>query len=85
MTNIYTITLTGSENIALGYVAESQEQWMNNAIHERCRLAIDEIVILCVKKCMENGIQIPITKELMVELASSEGWLNLPTGRSVLI
>ena len=40
----YTITLTETENKALGYVALNQQDWMDNAIHERCRIAIDDIV-----------------------------------------
>jgi hypothetical protein len=40
----YTITLTEAEDKALSYVALSQQDWIDNAVHERCRVAIDEIV-----------------------------------------
>jgi hypothetical protein len=43
MTQI-TITLNDAEFKALGIVALSQQEWIDNAVHERCRIAIDEIV-----------------------------------------
>ena len=39
----YTITLSEAENKALGYVAVSQNDWIQNAVKERCRIAIEEI------------------------------------------
>lgn len=78
----YTITLTDAENAALAYVAVSQQEWMDNVIHERCRLAIEEIVKITVEKCLENNIQIPGSKDEMVALAYSQGWIielaNMP-------
>jgi hypothetical protein len=72
----YTITLSEAENMALSYVAQSQEEWINNAVHERCRVAIDEIVKICVEKCLETGIQIPNTKDQMVILAFEQEWVK---------
>ena len=72
----YTITLTPAENSALGYAALSQQEWIDNAIHERCRIAIDEISKVCVEQCLETGIQIPGSKEAMVELAFDQGWVK---------
>ena len=73
----YTITLTETENKALGYIALSQQDWMDNAIHERCRIAIEDIVQLTVQKCLENNIQIPSSKDEMVELAFTQKWIEL--------
>jgi SRSO17 transposase len=39
----YTITLTDSENKALAHVAVDPQEWIDNAVKERCRLAIEEI------------------------------------------
>ena len=72
----YTITLTETENKALGYIALSQQDWMDNAIHERCRIAIDDIVQLTVQKCLENNIQIPSSKDEMVDLAFTQNWIE---------
>ena len=72
----YTVTLTEAENLALGFVAYSQDDWIQNAVHERCRVAIDEIVKICVEKCLENNIQIPGSKEDMVLLAVEQVWIK---------
>lgn len=77
----YTITLTDAENMALGYAAFSQDDWIQNAAHERCRVAIDEIVQIVVAKCLEAGIQIPGSKEAMVELAFEKGWVKTAAQR----
>lgn len=71
----YTVTLTVAEDKAFSYIAASQQDWIDNAVHERCRLAIDEIVQLTVQKCLENNIQIPGSKDEMVELAFDQGWI----------
>jgi hypothetical protein len=72
----YTITLTQAENDALAYAALSQDDWIQNAAHERCRVAIDEIVQIAVAKCLETGIQIPGSKDEMVTLAFNQGWVK---------
>ena len=72
----YTITLTVAEDKALSYVAISQQDWIDNAVHERCRVAIDEIVKICVEKCLETNTQIPGSKNDMVLLAFENGWVK---------
>jgi len=72
----YEITLTQAENDALGYTAVSQDEWIQNAVHERARIAIDEIVAITVQKCLETGTQIPGSKDEMVELAFAQGWVK---------
>jgi len=39
----YTITLTDAEKKALEYIALSVQDWIDNAVHNRARIAIDEI------------------------------------------
>jgi hypothetical protein len=72
----YTITLTSAENSALGYAAFSQQDWIDNAVHERARIAIEEIVQLTVQKCLDTSTQIPGSKEEMVTLAFAQGWVK---------
>jgi hypothetical protein len=79
----YTITLTLSENTALEYVAASQQEWIDNVIHERCRIAIDEIVALAVERCLAAGIQLPGSKDEIVLLAKNQGWLERTTGGEI--
>ena len=72
----YTITLTEAEDKALSHVALSQQDWIDNAVHERCRAAIDEIVKICVEKCLETNTQIPSSKDDMVLLAFEQEWVK---------
>jgi hypothetical protein len=77
----YTITLSAAEDAALSSVALSQNDWVQNAVHERCRVAIDEIVALTVQKCLETNTQIPGSKDAMVELAFEQGWVKTAAQR----
>jgi hypothetical protein len=72
----YTITLTAAEDAALSYVAYSQKEWIENAVHERARIAIEEIVGITVQKCLDTGTQIPGSKDDMVKLAFKNGWVK---------
>jgi len=40
----YTVTLSEAEDKAIHYVASSAQAWIDNVVHERCRIAIDQIV-----------------------------------------
>jgi hypothetical protein len=71
----YTITLTETEDKALSTIVFSQDDWIQNVVHERCRLAIDEIVKIVVTKCLETGTSIPNSKEAMVALGFENGWV----------
>ena len=71
----YTTTLTSAEDSALSYVAFSQDDWIQNAVHERCRIAMEEIVALTVQQCLANNVQIPGSKDEIVELAFAQGWV----------
>jgi hypothetical protein len=75
---IYNVELTETEDLALGYISFNQQKWIDNAVHERCRIAIDDIVQIVIRKCLETNTQIPNSKEAMVTLAFTSGWLNHP-------
>jgi hypothetical protein len=68
----YTITLSEAENKALGVVALSQQDWIDNAVHERCRLAIEEIVNAEVQRKLAAGQPITGSKEEIVMAADIE-------------
>jgi hypothetical protein len=70
-----TITLTEAEAKALSYVALSPQDWAENAVHERARIAMDEIFQLEVQRMLAdpNTTEIPADREAVV-LAS-----NLPS------
>jgi len=68
MPNI-TIELTDTQYKGLQYAAVSPEDWAENAVTERARIANDEIVKITVDYCLDNGIQIPETREEIVAYA----------------
>lgn len=71
-----TVTLTETEELAMSTVAISADAWIQNASHERARIAIEDIVKNTVQKCLEDNLQIPNTKEEMVSLAMTNGWVR---------
>lgn len=68
----YTITLTDSEHKALGVVALDQNDWIQNAVKERCRIAIDEIVAAEVQRKLAAGEPITGSKDDIVMSAQIE-------------
>jgi hypothetical protein len=69
MTQTITIELTDTQYKGLEYAALSPQDWAENAVTERCRIANDDIVQLTVQHCLDNGIQVPATRELIVAYA----------------
>ena len=63
------ITLTATQYKGLEFAAPSPQEWAENAITERCRIANDEIVDLTVKYCLDNAIQVPASREAIVTYA----------------
>jgi hypothetical protein len=70
-----TVTLTEAEAKALAYAAVSPQEWVDNAVHERCRIAMEEIFQIEVARMLAdpNITEIPADREAVV-LAS-----NLPS------
>ena len=68
----YTITLSDAEDKALGVVAFSQNDWIQNAVKERCRIAIEEIVAAEVQRKLASGESITGSKEDIVMAAQIE-------------
>lgn len=68
----YTITLNAAEDKALHAVAISAQEWIDNAVHERCRIAIDEIVNAEVQRKLVAGESITGSKEDIVLAANVE-------------
>lgn len=68
----YTITLTDAENKALSYIAVDPQDWINNAVKERCRLAIEEIFQLEVQRMLSDPsiTEIPADRDAVVLAAN---------------
>jgi len=72
MSQTYTITLTDAQDKALSVVASDQQEWIENAVFERCRLAIEEIVNAEVQRKLATGETISGSKEDIVLAANIE-------------
>jgi len=72
----YTVTLTETEKLAMEYIAYEPQDWVENAMKERARIAIDEIVKIAADKFFEINESIPGSKDEIVSQAYSRGWIN---------
>jgi hypothetical protein len=68
----YTITLSDAEDKALGVAALSQQDWIDNAVKARCRIAIEEIVAAEVQRKLAAGEAITGSKDDIVMTAQVE-------------
>ena len=75
----YTITLSSAEEKALNFVAISADYWIQTAVHERCRIAIEEIVASEVERITASGGTISGTKEDIVNSAPIKSALERQT------
>jgi len=70
MSKTYTITLSEAQDKALSVVTLDQQDWIENAVSERCRIAIDEIVNAEIQRKLAAGETISGTKEEIVLAAN---------------
>ena len=73
MPNI-TITLTDTQYKGLQYAALDPQEWADNAVTNRARIANDEIIQMYTTRALDEGVQIPATRELIVADAFTRGW-----------
>jgi hypothetical protein len=69
MSQTITITLSDAEFKALESIAISAQDWIDNAVHERCRIAIESIVASEVERITATGGSISGSKEDIVNAA----------------
>lgn len=62
----YTIVLSEAQQKALAYIAYNPQEWIENVVYNRCRIAIDEIVALEVERITSEGGELKGTKEDIV-------------------
>jgi len=65
----YEIELTDTEDKAMTYACMSTQDWADNALKTRARVAIDNIVSLNMQHCNANGIAIATGEDKQVEQA----------------
>jgi len=69
----YTIELTDTEDKAMSYACLSTQDWVDNALKNRARIAKDEIVASVVKHCNDNSIQLATGVDAQVSQGFSLG------------
>lgn len=68
MANI-TVELTDTQTKCLEYSAYSVQDWCDNAIHNRARVAQEEIIAKLVAHCNENSIALAVGVDAQVAQA----------------
>ena len=71
----YTVSLNATEEQAMRYVTINPQEWVDNVVKNRARIAIDEIVALYTKRALDEGVQIPTTRGDIVTDAYVRGWV----------
>ena len=67
----YTVKLTDTEDKAMSYCAMSTQDWVDNALKNRARIAKEEIINLNTAHCNANNIQIATGEDAQVAQAFS--------------
>ena len=65
----YTVKLTDTEDKAMSYCALSTQDWVENALKNRARIAKEEIISANMAHCNANGITIATGEDKQVEQA----------------
>ena len=63
------VTVSDTQVKCLEYAAYSVQDWCDNAIHNRARIAQEEIISLLVAHCNEKGIAIATGSDAQVAQA----------------
>ena len=68
-----TVSLTDTENKAMEYAAVSVQDWADNALTNRARIAKDEIIALLVAHCNANDVALAVGEDAQVAQAYDLG------------
>ena len=63
------VTVSDTQVKCLEYAAYSVQDWCDNAIHERARVAQDEIIARLVEHCNANSIALAVGTDAQVTQA----------------
>ena len=78
----YTVTLTDTETKSLEYAATSNQDWIDNAVKERARIAKDEIISLNTAHCNKKGVAIAVGEDAQVTQAYTLGVVKSAADRN---
>ena len=77
-----TVSLTDTENKALEYAAASVQDWADNALQNRARIAKDEIIAALVTHCNAEGVAIATGEAAQVDQAFDLGVVQTAAARN---
>ena len=80
MANI-TVELSATQTKCLEYVAETVQDWADNALHNRARIAQEEIIAKLVEHCNANEIALAVGEDAQVTQAYDLGVVKTATQR----
>ena len=63
------VTVTDTELKCLEYVTTSPQEWADNAVTNRARIAKDEIIALLVAHCNANSVALAVGEDKQVAQA----------------
>ena len=69
-----TVTLTATQYKGLEYAALDPQDWAENAVTNRARIANDAVIQMYTNRALDEGVAIPSTRELIVADAFTRGW-----------
>ena len=76
------VSLTDTENKALEYAAASVQDWADNALQNRARIAKDEIIAALVAHCNANSVAIATGEDAQVTQAFDLGVVKTAAARA---
>ena len=82
MTQTITIELTDTELKCMEYAALSPQDWADNAVINRARIAGDEIVAALVAHCNENSIALAVGRDAQITQAFELGVVQTAAERN---
>lgn len=76
-----TVNLTDTELKSLEYVALSPQDWADNALQNRARIAKEEIVAALVQHCNANSVALAVGEDAQVAQAFDLGVVKTAAAR----
>ena len=76
-----TVSLTDTEHKSLEYASNSPQDWADNALKNRAKIAKDEIIAALVDHCNANDVSIAKGEDAQVTQAFSLGVVKTAAAR----
>jgi len=77
-----TVSLSDTQNKCMEYASISVQDWADNALHNRARIAQEEIIAALVAHCNENNIAIATGADAQVTQAFELGVVKTAAERN---